>query len=73
MGIKAFFDTGRVYYSGDPNESNKWHAGYGGEIYVVPFAEAFIISVMVGFSKEEFYYWYRQAFELRIFKKLFSS
>ncbi len=56
LGIKAFFDTGRVYYSGDANESNKWHMGYGGGIYVVPFEEEFIISVSIGFSDEESFY-----------------
>jgi len=54
-GVKAFFDAGRVY-SGDPNESNKWHTGYGGGIYIVPFTEAFIISISVGFSDEESFY-----------------
>jgi hypothetical protein len=55
-GIKVFFDAGRVYYSGDPNESNKWHTGYGGGIYIVPFTEALIISISVGFSDEESFY-----------------
>ena len=56
MGIKAFFDTGRVYYDGAVNESNKWHMGYGGGIYIVPFEEAFIISLSIGFSEEESFY-----------------
>ncbi len=56
LGVKAFFDVGRVYYSGDPTESNKWHSGYGGGIYIVPFEEEFIISVSIGFSDEESFY-----------------
>jgi hypothetical protein len=56
LGIKAFFDTGRVYYDGAVNESNKWHMGYGGGIYIVPFEEAFIISLSIGFSEEESFY-----------------
>jgi hemolysin activation/secretion protein len=56
MGVKAFFDTGRVYYDGAVNESNKWHMGYGGGIYVVPFKEAFMLSISVGFSEEESFY-----------------
>lgn len=56
LGVKAFFDTGRVYYSADENESNKWHMGYGGGVYVIPFEEAFIISISVGFSDEESFY-----------------
>jgi hypothetical protein len=57
FGIKAFFDTGKVSYSGDDNnESNKWHVGYGGGIYIVPFEEEFIVSISVGFSDEESFY-----------------
>ena len=56
LGVKVFFDTGRVFYPDAVNESNKWHPGYGGGLYIVPFEEAFIISVSVGFSDEESFY-----------------
>ncbi len=55
FGIKAFFDAGRVYYS-DEDKNSKWHTGYGGGVYIVPFEEAFIISLSVGFSDEESFY-----------------
>ena len=54
FGIKGFFDTGRVYYNSD--ESSIWHLAYGAGIFVVPFEEAFIISVSLGFSDEESFY-----------------
>ena len=56
FGVKGFFDTGRVFYDPFPDDSNKWHIAYGVGFYVVPFEEAFIISVSIGFSDEESFY-----------------
>ena len=44
FGIYGFFDTGRVWYkdengidpSTESGESNTWHAGYGGGIWIAP-------------------------------------
>ncbi len=51
FGLKAFYDSGRVY--SDYDLSRNWHAGYGGGVYLVPLKDAFSINVSVAFSKEE--------------------
>ncbi|MDQ4141221.1 MAG: outer membrane protein assembly factor, partial [Bacteroidota bacterium] len=51
LGIKGFYDWGRVYL--DNENSNKWHQGYGGGIYIVPLNERFTCSASVAFSEEE--------------------
>ncbi len=56
FGIKAFYDTGRVYSDFDEANSTKWHAGYGAGIFIVPLNEALSISLQVGFSEEESFF-----------------
>ena len=56
FGLKAFYDTGRVYSDFDEANSSKWHAGYGAGIFIVPLNEAVSISLQVGFSEEESFY-----------------
>jgi hypothetical protein len=56
FGIKAFYDTGRVYSDFDDANSSKWHAGYGVGIFIVPLNEAVSISLQVGFSEEESFF-----------------
>jgi len=56
FGLKAFYDTGRVFSDFDDANSSKWHAGYGAGIFIVPMNEAVSISLQVGFSEEESFY-----------------
>ncbi len=51
FGVKAFYDAGRVYSKFD--ETDNWHQGYGGGIYLVPLLEQFSINLSVAFSEEE--------------------
>lgn len=48
-GVLAFFDHGRVW--ADENDGGPWRAGYGGGVWVNPFAN-FIISSTYAFSSE---------------------
>ncbi|QEC54224.1 BamA/TamA family outer membrane protein [Anseongella ginsenosidimutans] len=50
VGLTGFHDIGRVWRPGE--DSDKWHQGYGGGIYLVP-AEMLVLSGSVGFSEEE--------------------
>lgn len=56
FGLKAFYDTGRVFSNLDGENASTWHAGYGAGIFIVPFNEAVSISLQVGFSDEESFY-----------------
>lgn len=49
IGITGFNDIGRVWSAND--NSNTWHDGYGGGVYIVP-AELVLIQAAVGFSRE---------------------
>jgi hypothetical protein len=49
LGIKAFFDTGRIR----EKSSNQLHYGYGFGIYVLPLKKRYNLSVTFGFSEEE--------------------
>jgi hypothetical protein len=48
-GLLAFHDVGRVWVDGE--NSNQWHRGYGGGIWLTPF-NAMVITAMYGFSGE---------------------
>ncbi len=50
FGLVGFNDFGRVWVDGE--QSRKWHHGYGGGIYVVPF-NTLMLSVVAGFSEED--------------------
>jgi outer membrane protein assembly factor BamA len=50
MGIIGFNDLGRVWMANE--RSQKWHAGYGGGIYITPF-NLFMLTVLAGFSGED--------------------
>jgi hypothetical protein len=50
FGILAFNDVGRVWFEGE--ESNRWHHGYGGGIWVSPFSVA-VLSASYERSKDE--------------------
>jgi hypothetical protein len=49
VGILAFHDVGRVWVSGE--DSNKWHTGYGGGIWLAPFKKL-VLTGMLTSSKE---------------------
>jgi hypothetical protein len=50
LGLVGFNDIGRVWVRND--RSLKWHHGYGGGIYIVPFNTA-MLSLVVGVSEED--------------------
>jgi hemolysin activation/secretion protein len=57
FGFSVFYDTGKVSnLSNDPLIENKWHYGYGGGIFFVPFDERFTLSLYLTFSEENRYY-----------------
>ena len=51
VGLKAFFDTGRVYSPYDL--TNNWHHGYGGGFYLIPLKEEVSFNLSLAFSEEE--------------------
>ncbi len=51
-GITLFNDVGRVWY--EPEDSAKWHDGYGIEYWLVPF-DATIIRLSLDKSEEDFF------------------
>ncbi len=53
VGIRGFFDIGRVWADSDPSGADRWHQGYGGGIYVVPFNERIALNLTFGSSEEE--------------------
>ncbi|MGZ3844473.1 MAG: BamA/TamA family outer membrane protein [Flavisolibacter sp.] len=50
VGVLAFHDVGRVWVSHE--DSEKWHTGYGGGVWVAPFGKL-VLTGMLSFSKEE--------------------
>lgn len=54
VGMKLFFDYGRILDGSEP--STKWREGYGLGFYVVPLEGNFTISLSLGFSDEESFY-----------------
>lgn len=50
FGILGFYDTGRVWV--EKEKSSTWHTGYGGGIWIDPFAMT-IINLTVAKSKED--------------------
>ncbi|MBA4057179.1 MAG: hypothetical protein C0490_20875, partial [Marivirga sp.] len=53
IGLRTFYDVGRVWADSDDNSANLWHYGYGGGFYLAPFREQFAFNVIVSTSKEE--------------------
>ena len=51
FGLFGFVDTGRVFYSGE--SSQKWHAGYGGGIWIAPLIRQYTMSLAVATSAED--------------------
>jgi hypothetical protein len=50
VGLVGFTDIGRVWMRNE--YSRKWHKGYGGGIYIIPF-NTMILSAVMAFSDEE--------------------
>lgn len=50
VGLTTFYDAGRVWLPGE--RSSRWHGGYGGGLYFMPF-NLFVISANAGFSEKE--------------------
>jgi hypothetical protein len=50
VGVLGFYDIGRVWSKGEG--SQKWHNGYGGGFYYVPY-NLIMVSVTAGFSPED--------------------
>lgn len=49
VGLIGFNDIGRVWLKNE--NSQKWHAGYGGGIFVIP-AETIVVNGVLGYSEE---------------------
>jgi hypothetical protein len=50
VGMLGFYDVGRAWQKGE--DSKKWHSGYGGGLYYVPY-NLIMVSATVGFSPED--------------------
>jgi len=50
VGVMGFYDIGRVWQRGE--SSQKWHSGYGGGLYYVPYSLV-MLSITAGFSPED--------------------
>jgi hypothetical protein len=50
FGVLGFHDVGRVWAMGE--DSDTWHTGYGGGIWLAPFRQA-VVSFMYGVSKAD--------------------
>jgi len=50
LGVSCFGESGRVFVEGET--SYRWHASYGGTVWVAPWSRDNTISVMVAGSKE---------------------
>ncbi len=59
LGILAFHDVGRVWLEGE--DSDKWHRGVGGGIWLAPFNMA-VVSAEIGASEEETLFYIRLGF-----------
>ena len=51
IGLRGFYDTGRIFQSGE--ESKTWHSGYGFGIYIVPLEPTYTFHITAAFSDEE--------------------
>jgi hypothetical protein len=51
IGLRGFYDTGRIFQSG--KDSNIWHSGYGFGLYIVPLVPTYTLHLSAAFSDEE--------------------
>jgi outer membrane protein assembly factor BamA len=61
IGIKMFYDIGRVSIENDP--SDLWHSAYGGAVWFAP-ARVLYISILYGHSVEGWYPAFKLSFSL---------
>ena len=59
FGVNAFHDVGRVWVDGD--DSDNWHNGYGGGIWIAPLNSA-VLSLELSESEEELLFNFRLGF-----------
>jgi hypothetical protein len=59
FGILGFYDVGRVWQRGE--QSDKWHNGTGGGLYVAP-AKLAVIKIVAGYSEEGWYPYFSTSF-----------
>lgn len=59
IGLLGFHDVGRVWLDGE--DSDKWHRGMGGGIWLAPFNMA-VFSAEIGASEEETLFYLRMGF-----------
>jgi hypothetical protein len=50
VGVLSFADAGRVFADGQ--ESDAWHAGYGGGIWIAPLTRGNTVSLSIGQGRE---------------------
>ena len=53
IGVRGFYDIGRVWADTDNADADYWHYGYGAGFYVTPFQERFSFNFSAGRSNEE--------------------
>jgi len=51
IGVRGFYDTGRIFQSGE--DSKLWHSGYGFGLYIVPLEPTYTFHISASFSNEE--------------------
>lgn len=51
IGLRGFYDTGRIFQSGE--DSKTWHSGYGFGLYIVPLEATYTLHLSASFSSEE--------------------
>jgi len=51
IGLRGFYDTGRIFQSGE--DSKTWHSGYGFGLYIVPLEPTYTFQISAAFSDEE--------------------
>ena len=51
VGIRAFYDRGRIIQDDDGDDSMK--SAYGGGLFIIPASKSFTLSALLGWSEEE--------------------
>ena len=55
VGIRAFYDRGKILQTGEAPSG--FHDAWGGGLYIIPLKKAFTLSALAGFSDEERWLW----------------
>ena len=51
VGLRGFYDMGKIFEEGFTEES--WQLSYGGGIYILPLVRSYTLSLLIGASEEE--------------------